>query len=406
MPDSVSTRHELRWGEAKSCTAAFKLMRPPVRPSAAASFRNLTRRFAAEPPPSRPRRVWELIPFGFELQMLSLHLRTLRGVVDAFFIAESNITHQGAFKHPMLSLALRRGDFPPLLAEKIHLEVVGLLANGSHPHCGPVPNGYSYKFVECLDEFQRYVPLRMVLPRLAPSDLVLMADFDEIAQPRAVDLLRRCFPFDPEGGEPGVLMLIAHMFTYGLHCVAPGGWHYGPKLASGGYLLRNFAPFSDAHTPRRAYNAIRQRTKFGSVSMDDAGWHFSSFGPVEALHRKYTSWSHARQFTGTTSAKIAKNGYENDTLSPERLDRCAKFCLEPTASMCQALAVPCDWKHFLSRRVPPCLSRSDEQSRKIPGRLLVATTQLRSPAFSLPPLLLNSPEEFKDYYRFLGVDRR
>ena len=79
---------------SQSCSAALGQFRPPRPPDSAAAFRNATMNadaVAATLPTNR--RVWDLIPLGFELDMLWLHCQTLESVVDGFLVTEATTTH-------------------------------------------------------------------------------------------------------------------------------------------------------------------------------------------------------------------------------------------------------------------------------------------------------------------------
>ena len=78
-------------------------------------------------PLPEPVRVWSMITFGFELQMLLLHMRTLADVVDGFIVSESLHSFQTRHKKPLvLTEALRNGSIPAALAGKTSVRVISL----------------------------------------------------------------------------------------------------------------------------------------------------------------------------------------------------------------------------------------------------------------------------------------
>ena len=84
-----------------------------------------------------------LIPFGFMLNMLILHLETLAPIVDHFLITEAKETHaRNAEKPTLLSDQLYHGRLTPKLAEKITVRIVDLYATAVHGHCSKRPVGY------------------------------------------------------------------------------------------------------------------------------------------------------------------------------------------------------------------------------------------------------------------------
>jgi len=73
------------------------------------------------PPPGR--RIFEMITFGFELEMLTLHMRVMQPEVAGFLVAEATSTFQAVnqadltrSKPAVLSEALGNGTFPLDLA--------------------------------------------------------------------------------------------------------------------------------------------------------------------------------------------------------------------------------------------------------------------------------------------------
>ena len=72
------------------------------------------------------RKVWDLIPLGYEVDMLWLHLRTLEPVVDGFLVTEATTTHTGDEPKPtILHDAVKNGSVPSAaIAQKLHVRVV------------------------------------------------------------------------------------------------------------------------------------------------------------------------------------------------------------------------------------------------------------------------------------------
>ena len=445
--------------DAEVCSAALQHVRPPHLNSAAEAWRSFSTTFlgAQTPvPPWRERQAWVLVPFGFEVRMLALHVRTLQHVVSGFLVAESRSDiGTGARKPAHLSAALADGTFPRALARHIRLSVLDDFnqATGMHRRCGPraqVVSKISWAYRRCLEAWQRFVPLQMLLQVAGPYDVAIVADTDEIARPTAVRLLTRCFPFGADGDEPSTLVLSARRYVYGAHCVvrAKRRWDHGPHAYSVAALNASFgraaaALWSDrsssgdsvsassssggdsvsassrssgvsasisasssasisasisagassssfsATRPKPAHEAFDELRDLNSVtrpSLPDAGWHLSYFGTPAQLTTKFQTWGHARTFLPPPKG-FERNGYEAAALDATRVGNCARFCLEPIAKACQALATPCNWSFYLSRRVPPCLARDDPQSRPLaetdhcPHRLAeVLKRRRRSPA--------------------------
>jgi hypothetical protein len=174
------------------------------------------------------RRVFELITFGFELEMLTLHMRILQPEVAGFLVAEATSTYQAVnqgdlapSKPAVLSAALANGTFPAELAAAVRVRV--LRAAEEVPRCkakrearvagphgcweavceGPSPPthvlGAPSHQHRCDSDARRAAQrhraaLLELLLEVAtqPDDLAMLADVDEIASPRSLHALRRC----------------------------------------------------------------------------------------------------------------------------------------------------------------------------------------------------------------------
>lgn len=288
-----------------------------------------------------------------------------------------------------------------------------------------------------------------------------MTDVDEIASPTAVSFLRDCFPFGgavSAAGYPSMYVLEAWDFEYGAHCLK-GTWSAGPHAFSVAHLLKHFAAsrhhdadrssgqasgVNHSHhasvssssrlsggaarpaaapppeTPRSAWTishaerfaSTRMRTGYSSPTLRNGGWHFSGFGSAADTARKFGTWSHADLFLPRSSAGrergngtryevgFVRNGYERQALDVSRISRCARLCLsaypEPRFSPPGA---------FVRKRVPPCLSADDRESRRLPGERLAGwrLAQGWAKAGKLPGLLLQRRHEFHDFLAFVGA---
>ena len=334
------------------------------------------------------RRAWVLIPFGFELSMLRLHIETLHQIVDGFIVVESKTDiASGAPKPAHLSEALRSRTFPRKLASLILLDVQDDGTKAVHPGCGRWPTKYNYDFRKCLESWQRFRALELLMNVASPDDVALLSDTDEIARPEALTFLKQCYPFGQNGLEPGMIVLEAKSYTYGLHCRRTATnrrdypWNHGPHAFSVAYLNRTFPPAALSSSLRRngVLDPVERKaalgfsetryyyTQYSRPLIFNGGWHLSYWGKPDQLVTKFKTWGHARTFISDRKQGFIRNGYENASLAPWRIARCAAYCLEPAAKSCQALGTPCKWDQFGSQRVPPCANRSDGQSRPLFG---------------------------------------
>ena len=169
-----------------------------------------------------------MLSVGSDFPMLHLHLRSLADVVDGFLVTESHDTFTRHAKKPaLLTEALAAGRFPPALAQKIHVRIVDLEHAAARGHCSGRAVGYPR--TSCVEDWQRYALLGLLLRHAQPHDVAVLADADEIARPAVLAALRACFPFS-EGSDEGSAskyILRGTHYEFGLHCRRQE-WDHGP----------------------------------------------------------------------------------------------------------------------------------------------------------------------------------
>ena len=304
--------------------------------------------------PRPSRRVWDLIVFGFEMDMLRLHMRVLESIVAGFLVTESTRCFQTRKeKRALLTEALNSNSsvLPRSLAALTAVKVV-TDADGKRANCVMRPNSkYSTR---CFQNVQRLALLDLLFAHADADDLAFVSDVDEIAKPSFVQLMRACAPFPPlkqwrEDFVGSLIGAVAHS-QFGLHCVANGNtWSDGPRLYVAGWLSQLGTVSVNRISPPRRWKeqlpdrlpgpsriygtqeGTRARTllhraelfdlfrkldrrHFPSMSVEHAtGWHLSSFGTSEELRRKLTTFG-------------ASSRFDPMTLNKSRLTACMRIC--------------------------------------------------------------------------------
>ena len=136
------------------------------------------------------RRVFALITFGYELEMLTLHMRVLQPEVTRFLVAEATSTYdainQGRLapnKPAVLTEAIGQRTFPPDLAELVTVRV--LRAAEEAPRCKAAKPARFAGPHGCWEARHRSVLLELLFGVAdRDEDLALLADVDEIASPQ------------------------------------------------------------------------------------------------------------------------------------------------------------------------------------------------------------------------------
>jgi hypothetical protein len=122
------------------------------------------------------RRVWDLIAFGFEVDMLTLHMRVLQDVVAGFIITESDVAFQTQHSKPLvLTESLQQGRIAPSLARMITLRpmlraeaVAEMNRIGNDTGCekGGWKTNTTIMSPRCLESIQRNALFEVTMQRL------------------------------------------------------------------------------------------------------------------------------------------------------------------------------------------------------------------------------------------------
>ncbi|RRT67106.1 hypothetical protein B296_00016977 [Ensete ventricosum] len=205
---------------------------------------------------SSPRRVFDAILFSNELDILEIRYRELLPYVHKFVILESNVTFTGIAKP--LSFVNNLGRFEFANSKIVHEAFSG--------NSGGTLGRDPFEL-----EAKQRVALSSLLRRsgIAPGDVVIMADADEIPRAETVKLLRWC------DGVPPVMHLELRHYMYSFEFpVDYSSWRATARLYNQG----------------TGYRHSRQ----ADLMLADAGWHCSfCFRTIEEFVFKMTAYSHA-----------------------------------------------------------------------------------------------------------------
>ena len=384
--------------QTRSCAA---LWTPPRSINASHVFARQLNRTRDEPGVSR--KVWSAIVFGFELEMLRLHLATLADAVDGFLVTEADTCFQTAKSKPLvLTDALSQNALPSAVAAKTFVRVVryadaeqflktrppeefrkGGRASGFSlaPLKAPSESRrYSTRFFQA---YQRYSLLELLAAHAAADDLVFVADVDEIADPQFVARARSCAPFPCLDGRARhrngrvarrraqVRRALLHR-TRLVRRAAAVLRRLAGREARGGMSVKEFD----------AYRTLRTHGFPGATR--SAGWHLTSWGSRDELVRKITTFGAANRFD---TKRVGA-----DALDPQRIDACVAACAD--------LLYDRGWKST------PC-HKADDESRMLTYRARLSGWQRALPkdlrqkwayasefGRSLPPPLIERPGEF------------
>ncbi|WOK99526.1 beta-1,4-mannosyl-glycoprotein 4-beta-N-acetylglucosaminyltransferase [Canna indica] len=205
-----------------------------------------------------PRRVFDAILFSNELDLLEIRYRELAPYIYKFVILESNVTFTSIAKPLYFIDNFARFEFA---SSKIFY---GTFLSQTDSKSGKDPFQL---------EAKQRVALNSLLHRsgIAPGDVVIMADADEIPSPETIKLLQWC------DGMPPMMHLELRHYMYSFEFpVDYSSWRATAHLFNQGTRYRH----------SRQTNLI----------LADAGWHCSfCFRTIEEFVFKMKAYSHAER---------------------------------------------------------------------------------------------------------------
>jgi len=218
-------------------------------------------------------RVWSITPFLNEIDLLEVRLRELEGVVDVHVIAESPRTYAGAEKP--LHFAEQRHRFDPWL-DQIRYVVTTRLESVTHQRFG--------EHMRWQRENGQRAALAEGLDGLAPDDVVILSDVDEI--PRRETVERYLALNEHRLIRPPLPM---YLYRTGLRIVQP----QASLLRLGrGSMLAKATPEDVRRQPTRPFPDRGQRAPYDAARW---GWHMSYFGGVDAIRYKVAQAAHPEE---------------------------------------------------------------------------------------------------------------
>lgn len=142
-----------------------------------------------------PPKIGHAIQFGFDLDVLEVHLNEVYDLVDYFFILESTFTHKDMVRKPLMwELVQRQPRYRKFLPKIVHLilddqESLEAKASGSDIFA-----------LESLQERRRYEKIMQwnaITGAFKPGDILGFGDADEVPSREVLQLLRTCHTKGP-----------------------------------------------------------------------------------------------------------------------------------------------------------------------------------------------------------------
>lgn len=250
-------------------------------------------------------KIYHILPFYNELDLLELRLEEHYNYVDKFIITESNKTHAGNYKD---SYFLKNIDRYKKYQDKIiHLvcDFDSSMYQDYKINNVHYQRGASEEWPR--DSFQRDYPIISNIIPFKEHDILIVTDADEIPN---VDSVLEFLNTDLSKTEIYNLeMYFLHYYMDNVVCDKTGTFH----------LWSNFAfitKYSEIKKYQNSLSLIRQEHQ-KIKTIKNGGWHFSYLFDIDGILNKVRNFAHNQEECGTTSKKFSK-------LSPQDIDDAIK----------------------------------------------------------------------------------
>lgn len=212
-------------------------------------------------------KVYDCFPFFNELDVLEIRLKELWDVVDVFVLAESNLSHSGKPKEYIFEN--NKDRFTQYLSKIRHIKIDDM----------PETNDSWVR-----EKFQR-VCIDRGLYDMAPEDIVIISDCDEITRAEIVELIKN------DENDYNKYILNIPQFQYKLN------------------YMKVFNVSKNANimvTRGRAYTNAQQEREYTffwnakppeTVFVDHGGWHFTYLGDDQHAITKIQNFAHTETDT-------------------------------------------------------------------------------------------------------------
>ena len=145
----------------------------------------------------RPARIAHMIQFGFDVDVLEIHLRELYDVVDVFFILESTRAHKKLVEKPLIWERIKDQDRFEIFNDKVvHIVLDDIDASS--------PNVEAEKDIWYLENVQESIRFKKFLEWnekngniFTDNDMIGFGDADEVAWRNNVHAIKHCQPKGP-----------------------------------------------------------------------------------------------------------------------------------------------------------------------------------------------------------------
>lgn len=213
-------------------------------------------------------KVFDCFTFYNELDIVELRIQELWDTVDYFVIAEANTTHQGNPKTFIFEENWER--FKKYESKIRHIAIEDMPV---HPDT----------WVK--EKFQRKC-LSRGLPDIAPDDIIIVSDCDEIPRPSAIQAIKE----DENDYDRYILAIPLNYYRFNYMMITP-------VCKQNNIIVTRGRAFTDPQQEREFTfhrgSLPMHHAEDGFCVIEHGGWHFTYFGQTDHAKNKIKNFAHA-----------------------------------------------------------------------------------------------------------------
>jgi hypothetical protein len=212
-------------------------------------------------------KIYDILPFFNELEVLEIRIKELWDVVDYFVVAESNLSHSGKPKEYIFENNIER--FAPYMSKIRHIKVDDM---------PETPDSW------VRERFQRKACERGLYD-LAPEDIVITSDCDEIARAEIIEMIKE------DENDYDRYILFIPQFQYKLNYMK-----FFQNSKNANIIVTRGRAYTNPQTERE-YTFYWNPKPPETVMVDHGGWHFTYFGDNDHAITKIQNFAHTETDT-------------------------------------------------------------------------------------------------------------
>jgi hypothetical protein len=212
-------------------------------------------------------KVYDVLPFFNELDVLEIRLQELWDTVDYFVITESNLSHSGKPKEYIFEN--NKDRFEKYMSKIRHIKVDDMPETDD-------------SWVR--ERFQRFVGNRGLYD-LEPEDLVITSDCDEIARAEIIEMIKE------DENDYDRYILFIPQFQYRINYMK-----FFQNSRNANIIVTRGRAYSNPQTERE-YTFYWNPKPPETVMVDHGGWHFTYFGDDAHAITKIQNFAHTETDT-------------------------------------------------------------------------------------------------------------